>query len=508
MTVMNIKKILFLLFAITLSTHFVGANDRVVILHTNDTHSIIDPYFVNNLGGVARRKALIDSVRNVEQNVLLVDAGDAMQGSLYFTLFEGEVEKRVMNELGYDVQIIGNHEFDNGMEKLKSYVADLNSDLISTNYDFTTTDLHSYFKPYVVKTIGSRRIGFIGINIDPHGLIDSVKCIGVEYLDPFKAANSMAWYLKKIVKVDAVVAITHIGYNDRDGVSDVKLAESTENIDVIIGGHSHTLINPALENSRQSRFKNAVGHDVLVAQTGKYGANVGEIVIDFANNTINSKIHSVTSRFDDRLDTDILQVIAPYKEPVDSICNFKVGKASGAFDRKSSLLNWMADFVLTDAKRLTDKKIDLSLVNAGGVRSSWSKGAITKGGIMQSFPFDNYEVVLEISGANLIATLDSIAAHGGNGVSRNVRAVINPKERRCEEVTIDGMPIVPYRIYRVATINYLASGNDHMDGLKYGVIIAKSENYLYDDMINAFESGWLRGKTQIPDDKMRMIIFD
>lgn len=505
---MNLKNKLFSLFVISLSLQFTIANDKVIILHTNDTHSIIEPYFDNNLGGVARRKALIDSVRNVEQNVLLVDAGDAMQGSLYFTLFEGEVEKKVMNELVYDIQILGNHEFDNGMDKLRAYVSGLDADLISTNYDLSSTALNPYFKPYVVKSIGSRRIGFIGINIDPHGLIDSVKCVGVGYLDPFKSANAVAWYLKKIVKVDAVVAITHIGYNERDGVSDVKLAESTENIDVIIGGHSHTLINPALENSRQLRFKNVNGHDVLVAQTGKYGANVGEIVIDFANNTINSKIHSVTSRFDDKLDEGILQVIAPYKGPVDSICNFQVGKASGAFDRKSSLLNWMADFVYTDAKRLTDEKIDLSLVNAGGVRSSWPKGAITKGGIMQSFPFDNYEVVLEISGANLIATLDSIAAHGGNGVSRNVSAVISPKERCCKEVTIDGKPIDPSRTYRVATINYLASGNDHMDGLKYGVIIARSENYLYNDIINAFETGWLRGKTQIPDDKMRMIIVE
>lgn len=502
---MKNKKVAILLAALLLSTLIVGATERVVILHTNDTHSIIDPYFDNDLGGVIRRKALIDSVRASESNVLLVDAGDVMQGSLYFTLFEGAVEQRVMNELDYDVQIIGNHEFDNGMSKLRDYVSGLKSDLISSNYDFTATELNPYFKPYTVKSVGDKRIGFLGVNIEPQGLIDSVKCAGVKYHNAVKAANSIAWYLKNVEHVDAVVALTHIGYNDEGNLSDVKLARETENIDVIIGGHSHTLINPLAKNARQSRFINRVGDTVLVAQTGKYGANVGEVVIDFAAGKIDSKIITVTSRFDNRLDENLAQVIAPYKAPVDSIFGLKVGVAAEAFDRKTSLLNWMADFVFNDAKRLTKEKIDLSLVNAGGVRSSWMAGNITKGEIMQSFPFDNYEVVLEISGANLMATLDSIAAHGGNGVSRNVKAVINPEARRCESVTINGKPINPEKTYRVATINYLANGNDHMDGLKYGSIIAQSENYLYVDMINAFESGWLRGKKQVPDKKIRMV---
>lgn len=503
---MKIRKVILSVVIFVLHALSVDAIDRVVILHTNDTHSIIDPYFENNLGGVARRKALIDSVRNVEKNVLLVDAGDVMQGSLYFTLFEGAVEQLVMNKLGYDVQILGNHEFDNGMDKLQFYVSGLDADIISTNYDFSATYLTNQIKPYCVKAAGDKRIGFLGINISPNGLIDSIKCSGVEYLDAIKSANSMAWYLKNIEKVDAVVALTHIGYDDSGAVSDVKLAKKTENIDIIIGGHSHTLINPSAKNAKQSRFLNLVGDTIIVAQAGKYGANVGEIVIDFLSGRIDSKIISVTSRFDDHLDSDLLQVIAPYKVTVDSIFGIKVGSATDAFDRKTSLLNWMADFVFEDSKRLTKEKIDLSLVNVGGVRSSWVAGDITKGEIMQSFPFDNYEVVLEISGANLLATMDSIAAYGGNGVSRNVHAVINPKARCCESVTINGKPIDKNHIYRVATINYLAAGNDHMDGLKYGRVIARSENHLYNDMIIAFEKGWLRGEKQIPDDKARMII--
>lgn len=499
--------VLSLAFGVAVLPSFAGGkSDRVVILHTNDTHSIIDPYFENDLGGVARRKALIDSVRSAEDNVILIDAGDVVQGSLYFTLFEGDVEQKVMNNLGYDIQILGNHEFDNGMEKLRDYLSGLNAELITTNYDLSKTDLNPLFKPYTIKKIGDKTIGFIGINVDPKGLIDSVKSVGVEYIDALEAANATATYLKKVYpRVDAVVAISHIGYDEAGTVSDTDLARNTKDIDIIIGGHSHTLVDPAAQNPRQSRFVNLSGDTVLVAQTGKYGANVGEIVIDFANGTTDYKIIPVTNRFDNRLDQNLVDMLAPYKAPVDSILTYKVGTAKSEFVKDPALLNWMADFVLRDSRKLTKEKIDLALVNVGGIRASmWPAGDVTKGRIMQTFPFDNYEVVLEISGSDLAATLDSIAAHGGNGVSANVEATINRAARRCDSVTVNGKPIDPNRTYRVATINYLAGGNDHMDGLKYGKIIARSDNFLYDDMIEAFEKGWLKKKKIVPDMTVRM----
>lgn len=481
-------------------------NDRLVILHTNDTHSIIDPYYENDLGGVARRKVLIDSVRGAEKNVLLVDAGDVLQGSLYFTLFGGEVERNVMNELGYDIQILGNHEFDNGMERLAEYLEGLKADKITTNYDLTATALKPFFTPYTVKTAGGKRIGFLAINVDPHGLIDENKSRGVEFLDGLKAANSMAWYLKNIEKCDYVVALTHIGYAGQGKLSDRTLAENSEDIDLIIGGHSHTLIDPNSPNGKQFHFTNAAGKDVVVAQTGKYGANLGKVVIDFDRDTIISSLIPVDSRLDGMVDKVFVESLSRYKHPVDSLSNIVLGKATGDFNRKPELMNWMADFVFDDARRLTDKKIDMSIVNSGGIRSPFLKGNITKGNIMQSFPFDNYEVILEISGADLKATLDSIAAGGGNGVSRNVRAVIDPQARKCESVTINGTQIDPDRLYYVATINYLAGGNDGMEPLKRGRIVASSDKYLYDDMIRAFEKGHLKNKKQVPDSTVRMTI--
>lgn len=483
-----------------------ASDNRLVILHTNDTHSIIDPYYENNLGGVARRKALIDSIRAAEPNVILVDAGDVLQGSLYFTLFGGEVEQNVMNQLGYDIQILGNHEFDNGMEHLKKYLSGLKAEKLTTNYDLSATDLKDFFLPFTTRTVGDKKIGFLAINVDPQGLIDENKSQGVVYLDGLKAANSMAWYLKNIENCDYVVALSHIGYDERDKLSDRKLAENTENIDIIIGGHSHTLIDPQSPSAKQSRFDGADGRSVLVAQTGKYGANLGKVVIDFDSDTIYSSVIPVTSRLDATLDPVFVESLARYKHPVDSITNIVIGKTTGDFNQKPELTNWMADFVLDESRRLTKNKIDMSIVNSGGVRSPILKGNITKGNIMQSFPFDNYIVVLEIKGSDLRATLDSMAAGGGNGVSRNVVAVIDSDARKCESVTINGRVIDPDKIYYVATINYLAGGNDGMDPLKNGRVIASSNNLLYDDMINALEKGRLKNKKQIPDSTVRMKI--
>ena len=483
---------------------YASDSDRLVILHTNDTHSIIDPYYRDNLGGVLRRKALIDSVRSVEPNVLLVDAGDVLQGSLYFTLFEGKVEQMVMNGLGYDVQILGNHEFDNGMEKLANYLKGLNADLIATNYDLSHTDIDRYFKPYTIKEVDGKRIGFLAININPEGLIASAKCTGVEYLDAVKAANAMAWYLRHVEHCDYVIAVSHIGYDEKGKISDAMLARNTEGIDVIIGGHSHTLVNPDAANPLPSRFVNLAGDTVLVAQTGRYGANLGEITLDLNSGKADSKIITVTDRLDSNADPELAKLIGPYKHKVDSVYAIKVGTAETPFECRPELMNWMADFVLDDSRRLTKKKIDMAIVNVGGIRSPFPAGDITKGMIMQAFPFDNYEVVLEISGADLAATLDSLAANGGNGVSRNVRADMDVPGRRCVKATVNGRPIDPSRTYYVATINYLAQGNDGMGPLKRGHIVAQSKNFLYDDMINAFEKGFLKKKKQRPDSTVRM----
>ncbi|MDE6085656.1 MAG: metallophosphoesterase, partial [Muribaculaceae bacterium] len=200
-------------FAISLCSLLIACGvskaDNIVIMHTNDTHSQIDPA-ADGKGGVARRKVLIDSIRAAEPHTLLVDAGDAVQGSNYFTLYGGEVEALMLNELGYEYAILGNHEFDNGMESLGKYISSVNAPYIATNYIVTGTPLEGKLTRYKIVPIAGKRIGLIGINIDPKGMIADEKSVGVVYQDPCKAANATAWHLKNNEGVDYVIAITHI----------------------------------------------------------------------------------------------------------------------------------------------------------------------------------------------------------------------------------------------------------------------------------------------------------
>lgn len=483
--------------------------ERVVIVHTNDTHSQIDPN-EKDLGGIGRRKVLIDSIRRAEKNVMLVDAGDMVQGTLYFSLFGGEVESKMMNKLGYDLQILGNHEFDNGMEALSNMYKNLNATKLSSNYKVDKSTLAGLLEPYAIRQFGDKKIGFIAINLIPKGMIADKNSVGVEYLDGLKAANSYAWILKNMEGCDAVVALTHVGYENEPGISDVDLARGSENIDVIIGGHSHTLINPAEANSKAWRVANAVGDSVLIAQTGKSGLYIGEVDIDFGTNGISteSKLIKVDNRLDSKVDPEIIATLAPYRAKVDSVMNIKIGKAAATIGRgDKALLNLMSDVVRERGRQLLGKQPDLAIINKGGLRTDLQKGEVTKGEIMQIMPFDNTVVVLEINGKALLEAMDVMASRGGDAVSGNVAVTYNPTTGKCVAVTIDGKPVVPAKTYTLATINYLADGGDYMTPLKEGNRVAESENVLYDDVIAEFTDGILKGKTLRPDTKQRWSVI-
>ena len=145
--------------------------EKLVILHTNDTHSQIDPDDKDNRGGIARRKVIVDSVRGAEKNMLLVDAGDAVQGTLYFNLYGGVVEQKAMNALGYDLRILGNHEFDNGIDALAKVLDESDAEFLATNYKLDNTPLAEEFEKYSIREFDGKRIGFIAINLKPEGMI-------------------------------------------------------------------------------------------------------------------------------------------------------------------------------------------------------------------------------------------------------------------------------------------------------------------------------------------------
>ncbi|WP_396191322.1 bifunctional metallophosphatase/5'-nucleotidase [Flavobacterium sp.] len=252
---------------------------HITILHTNDVHSYIDPFPADhprnaNMGGVARRAALIESIRKENKNVLLLDAGDIFQGTPYFNYYGGELEFKLMSMMKYDVSTLGNHDFDNGIDGLYSQLPNAKFEFVSANYDFNNTVLDSHVKPYTIKHVDGIKVGIFGLGIELDGLVDKKNYKETVYNNPIEVATDMARILKTEQKCDLVICLSHLGFKYKDEPnkpSDIVLAQKTKDIDLIIGGHTHTFLDkPVIE-------KNLEGKEVLINQVGCYGLNLGRI---------------------------------------------------------------------------------------------------------------------------------------------------------------------------------------------------------------------------------------
>ena len=250
---------------------------KLVVLHTNDVHSHIEPFAPNDprypgLGGVAQRAAIINRIRNEEKNVLLLDAGDIFQGTPYFNLYGGELEMKLMSRLGYDASAIGNHDFDNGVDGLSKQLVHANFPLICANYDFAGTSMQGKTLPWKIFEKEDLRIGVFGLGIELKGLVDQRMYLETRYLDPLQKAAEISHLLKKEKKCDLVICLSHLGYKYPDEkVSDEVLAKKSMHIDLIIGGHTHTFID------QPYRYYNRENKPVLVAQVGWAGIKLGRI---------------------------------------------------------------------------------------------------------------------------------------------------------------------------------------------------------------------------------------
>lgn len=261
---------------------------QLTILHTNDTHSTIEPFPANHSkfpgkGGVVNRFNLIQKIRSEEENVLLLDAGDIFQGTPYFNMFGGVIEMKVMSKMGYDAATMGNHDFDGGMDgflKAKEY-ADF--PFLCSNYDFSATILKNQTQDSIIKEIGGLKVGIFGIGVELKGLVPDDKFGETVYLDPISSANRVALDLKK-KGCDLIICLSHLGYQyESDKISDLKLAAATKNIHLIIGGHTHTFLEKPTE------VKNSDGQIVLVNQVGWGGIHLGRIDFDIEKKRFNRK---------------------------------------------------------------------------------------------------------------------------------------------------------------------------------------------------------------------------
>jgi 5'-nucleotidase len=256
---------------------------KLTVLHTNDVHSRIDPFPMDGsanqgLGGVAARAEIIGKIRAEEEQVLLLDAGDIFQGTPYFNFYKGEPEIKAMTQMGYDACTIGNHDFDAGMENLATQLNNHAAfPMLVANYDFTGTPMEHQYEPYRVYKKGKLKIGVFGIGIEMNELVPANLYGETKYLDPAQKANETAHKLKKEKNCDLVICLSHLGYEYRGNkVSDKVLAAGSENIDLIIGGHTHTFLPAPVS------VKNKKSEEVIINQVGWAGINLGRLDFNFS----------------------------------------------------------------------------------------------------------------------------------------------------------------------------------------------------------------------------------
>ncbi|WP_438961293.1 bifunctional metallophosphatase/5'-nucleotidase [Nonlabens sp.] len=266
---------------------------KITILHTNDTHSHIEPIQGgrnDGRGGVARRAAIINKVREENPNTLLLDCGDIFQGTPYFNFYGGELEIKLMSMMGYDAATIGNHDFDNGIDGLYKQLPHATFDFVISNYDFSNTIMDGKTLPHKVIEKDGVRIGLFGVGIQLSGLVDPKMFKETVYHDPIEVAKDQARILKVEKKCDIIICMSHLGYAYKhDKVSDLKLAEATSDIDLIIGGHTHTFLDaPEI-------VKNAMDKDVMVNQVGCYGINLGRIDFYLNEGKLNNNQNTIYS---------------------------------------------------------------------------------------------------------------------------------------------------------------------------------------------------------------------
>ena len=259
---------------------------KITILHTNDVHSHIDPFPKNDPlnpsgGGVIARANLINLIKKDNPYTLVLDAGDVFQGTPYFNFFGGELELKLMSKMGYNASTLGNHEFDNGMEKLSKVLKHANFSFLNSNYTLKNTPLENKIKSHEIFNINGIKIGVFGLGIELEGLVEKKLYKGIKYLNPIEISKDISDDLKYNHNCDLIICLFHLGFSyskDKNIMCDLILAKQTKNIDLIIGGHTHTFLDEPV------KVKNLENKDVIINQVGCFGINLGKIDFYFSEN--------------------------------------------------------------------------------------------------------------------------------------------------------------------------------------------------------------------------------
>jgi 5''-nucleotidase/2'',3''-cyclic phosphodiesterase and related esterases len=433
---------------------------HITLLHTNDTHARAVEGASGEMG-YAKLAGIIDSYRNANPNTLLLDAGDAVHGTTFATLVGGESVVQVMNKMGYDAFVPGNHDFNYGYERLLELESMMKFPVISANVK-VAKDGSSLFKPYIIKEVDGVKVGIFGLTTPETAYKTHPNNVaGISFADPTKEAQAIVDELED--KTDVIVALGHIGQDTSSVDTSLKIVKAVDGIDVFIDGHSHTV----LEHGQTA------DHNTLIASAGEYTKYLGVVDLWVDGGKVvkkEAKLENKDTAAAIAPNADIADFVASIQKSQETILAEKVGTASVKLDgereqvrnSETNLGNLVADAIRDAASA------DVALTNGGGIRASIDEGTITKGEIITVLPFGNQIVSLKVKGADIKAALeigvsDYPNSKGGfpqvSGIAFKIDTA-KPKGQRVHSVTVGGKPLNEDANYLLATNDFMAAGGD------------------------------------------------
>ncbi|APX10813.1 bifunctional metallophosphatase/5'-nucleotidase [Tateyamaria omphalii] len=467
--------------ALALSAGMASADYTLHILHTNDMHSRIES--INRFdstcnaegeaegecfGGVARVKSAIDAKKASldNQNVVVLDAGDPFQGSLFYTTYKGAAEAEFMEKIGYDAMAVGNHEFDDGPPKLAEFIDAVSFPVISGNLDLSAEDtLSGKVENHVVLEVGGKKIGIVSA-LATDTVETSSPGPNVVFQDEIEALQADVATLQG-EGVDIIIALNHVGLN-----KDLAIAEAVDGIDVVIGGHSHTLMSN--DDAETPAYPTMVG-DAAVAQAYAYTKYLGHLTVTFDDDG------NVTAASGDPMlldasvepDADFLARIAEMGAPIEEMKTRVVAEAAEAIEGDRSVCRAMEcpmGSLIADAMldRVADQGIEIAIQNGGGIRASIDAGEITMGEVLTVLPFQNTLSTFQVPGSAIVAALENGVGQIEDGAGRFPQVagmsfafdVSKPAGERVSDVMVGGAPIEMDKVYGVVSNNYVRNGGD------------------------------------------------
>lgn len=458
----------------------------LTIVHTNDLHAHIEPTMIRGkaYGGYARQATLIQQFRKADPNLILLNAGDTFQGTLYFNVYEGLADLAFMNAVGYHAMAVGNHEFDRGPKTFLEFAKNATFPILAANLDLTgEPELDTHIAPYtIITTADGKQIGIVGavtadlLDISSPG--PNVKLLDLE-TSIQKAVDELT--AKRIYRV---VLLSHCGFDVEQ-----RLAAKIRGIDVVVGGHSHSLLGekstlegwPAPVGTYPTTVKNPTGSDCLVLQAWEWGKAIGHIEVQFnAMGRVTGYAKATVTPITQDIPEDlrVKSMLSAFAKPIDQLKGRKVGATSTAISRPI-MGDIIADAMLGATQR---NNTVLAMMNPGGVRSEIEAGEITYGEAISVQPFNNTLVVIDVTGAELVAALEQmINRQEGKGLPMHISAGSSyrfdrtaPAGQRIKDLIIQGLPASMTQKYRVVVNSFLAGGGDGIMALK------DAKDYRYD----------------------------